>query len=56
MSRMTAQEALPKEVANGCCADVKMGDSAPFYMAANRKSTPRWRGPAKISDIDETGV
>ena len=27
-----------------------------FYKAPHRKSHPRWRGPATILDIDETGV
>ena len=32
------------------------GDSVLFYEAANRNGAPGWRGPAKISDIDETRV
>ena len=35
---------------------MKIGDSVPFYMAVHRKSTPKGRGPAKILDIDGTGV
>ena len=35
---------------------MRIGDSALCYKAVNRKSTPRWRGPAKILDINETGV
>ena len=35
---------------------MQSGDSALSYNAANCVSTPRCRGPAKISDIDETGV
>ena len=35
------------------CAD---GDSALFYKTANGRSAPRWRRPAKIWDIDETGA
>ena len=38
------------------CTDVKIVDTAPCYKTANRESTPRWGGPAKISDIDESGV
>ena len=38
------------------CAGVKIGDSALFYKAVKGRSAPRWRGPAKIPDIDETGV
>ena len=29
---------------------------AAFYKAMNRKSTPRWRGPARIFDVDVTGA
>ena len=66
--RMMAQEAALKEVANSKlrrllahnktfnCADIKVGDTALFYKAPHRKSHPRWRGPALILDIDETGV
>ena len=35
------------------CTDVQIGDTALCYTAANRESTPRWRGPARILDIDE---
>ena len=38
------------------CAGIKVGDSVLFYEAPHRKSQPRWRGPASILDIDETGV
>ena len=34
------------------CTNVKIGDSAHLFKAANRKSAPRGRGPAKISDVD----
>ena len=63
-----AQEAAPHEVANSefrrlparnkspCCADVKVGDSALFYKAVNRKRTPRRRSLAKISDVDDAGA
>ena len=63
-----AQEAALKEVANSTlrrllasnksstCTDVKIGGTALFYKAQSKKSAPRWRGPALISDTDETGV
>ena len=35
--------------------DARIGVSASFYMAVNRKSTPRRRGPAFILGIDEAG-
>ena len=66
--RMKAQEAAMKEIANSKlrrllaynktfeCTDIKMGDTVLFYKSPHRKSHPRWRGPAKILDIDETGV
>ena len=66
--RMMAQEAAHKEIANSKlrrllahnqtfnCTDIKIGDSVLFYKAPHRKSHPRWRGPATILDIDETGV
>ena len=57
--RMRGQEATLKEVANSKlrrllarnktfnCADVDIGDMVLCYKAQNRKSLPRWRGPAK---------
>ena len=66
--RMMAQEAALKEVAKSKlrrllaynktfnCADIKVGDSVLFYKAPHRKSQPRWRGPAPVLDVDETGV
>ena len=63
-----AQGAALKEVANRGlrrslsrntslgCTDVQIGGAALFYKAMDRRSTPRWRGTAKILDIDETGV
>ena len=66
--RMRAEEAALKEVADiklrrllaynksFNCADINLGDSVLFYKAQNRKSLPRWRGPAKIPDIHETGA
>ena len=36
------------------CTGVKIGSTASLYGSANKKSTPRRRGPAKILDIDET--
>ena len=38
------------------CADNKVGDLVLFYEAPRQKSQPRWRGPALILDIDETGA
>ena len=66
--RMRAQEATLKEIARSKlrrllaysksfnCADIAGGDDVPFYKAQSRKGPPRWRGPAKILEIDETGV
>ena len=65
---MMAQGAALKEVANSKlrrllaynktfnCADIKVGDLVLFYKAPHRKSRPRWRGPALLLDIDETGA
>ena len=65
---MMSQEAAQKEVANSqlrrllaynksCnCADAQAGDSSLFYKASSRKCAQRWRGPAKISDIDDSGA
>ena len=33
---------------------MQIGVAVLLYKAMNRKSTPRWRGPAKISDVSET--
>ena len=52
------QEAAMEEMAKNKsfnCAHVKVGDSAIYYRAVNRKSA-RWRGPALIPDIEETAV
>ena len=38
------------------CMDVQIGGPVLFYKTANRKGSPRWRGPAKILDIDEAVV
>ena len=65
---MMAQEAALKEIANSrlrrlsavnkslTCSDVKVGDTPLFHKAQRKESAPRCRGPALISDIDETGV
>ena len=65
---MMGQAAALKEVANGKlrrllvysasfkCVDVQIVDAVLFRRAANRKRTRRWRGPAKISDVDKTGM
>ena len=61
--RMIAQKAALEEVANSelrrllarnmsfNCTDVP--DTPTFYKTANRLSTPRWRAPATIPDIDD---
>ena len=36
--------------------DIKVGGVVLFYKAPQKKSNPRWRGPAAILDIDESGV
>ena len=63
-----AHQAAVKEVGNGELrrllahnksfgrTNVAIGDSVLFYRTVNSKSTPRSRGPAKILDIDNTGV
>ena len=63
-----AQEAAPKEIANGRLrrlsalnqsiegADVTVANLEISHESASRKSAPRWRGPAAISDIDEAWV
>ena len=65
---MMAQEAARKKVFSSTlrrllaysksfdCADAKIGDAVLFYKTANTKSAPRRRGPARILDIDVTGV
>ena len=66
--RMMAQEAAQPEVASSklrCslaynktfnCAGVEIGDAVLCFKAPNRKSRPKWRGPACIADIDDTEV
>ena len=63
---MLARESAPEEVAVSLlsrllarnksfgCMGSEIGDLALHFKAVNRKSTPRWRGPAKGVDIDET--
>ena len=34
---------------------VLIGDTALFHKSRNKKSAPRWRGPAKLLKIDEGG-
>ena len=65
---MMAQEAALKEIADSrlrrllafnrslTCTDAKIGCAALFYKARSKKSAPRRRGRALISDIDETGA
>ena len=64
--RLRAQEATLQEIANRKlrrllvqnrtfnCAEIDVDGMAIFYKAQNRKSSPRWRGPAKVLEIDET--
>ena len=57
---MRAQEGALEEVAN--CklrrpfAKNNLGHSALLYETQKSKSLPRWRGPTKTLDIDETGL
>ena len=65
---MRAQEAMLIEVAKSKlrrfsahnqtvnCMDVSVGDMVLFYENPNRKGLPRWKGPAKVLELDETGV
>ena len=65
---MLAQEAALKEIANSKLrrilafnnsidsADVEVGDEVLFYKAPPRKSAPRWRGPAKVILMDDSGA
>ena len=65
---MVAQAAALKEIASSLprrllafnksptCTDVKIGDTVLLYKGRSKKSIPRWRGPALILDIDETGA
>ena len=66
--RMRAWGATLKEIANSKlrrpsahnetfkCAELDVGDMLLFYTARNRKSSPRWGGPAEVLEIDESGV
>ena len=66
--RMPTQAAAPKDVANSKlrrllvyrkpfnCTVAQVGDSLLSYRALSRRSPPRWRGPAKILDIDDAGA
>ena len=66
--RMVAQEAAPREIASSrlrrllafnnspTFADVKIGDAALSNKAQRKKRAPRRRGPALLSDSDETGA
>ena len=38
------------------CADVRTGGSVISYKSGGRKSAPKWRSPAAIPGVDETGV
>ena len=65
---MTAQDAALRKAANGKlrrpltyskssnCADAKIGDAALLKEAVDRRSAPRQRGPARLSDIDDAGA
>ena len=48
--RLLARDKTPN------CAEIDVGDMALFYKAQNMKSLPRWRGPAKVIEMDESGV
>ena len=66
--RITTQEVAPAEVANSklrrllvfnetaSCTDGEIGHVEIEIEASNREGAPRWRGPAKIPEIDDTGV
>ena len=65
---MTTQDAALKEAPNSKlrrllaykksfkCTGVRIGDAPLFYRAMNRRGARRRRGPAKIVDIEETGL
>ena len=65
---MRAQEVALKEVADSRLrrllernksfnrTDITVGGPAPLFGAKSWRSSPRWRGPAKISDFDDTRV
>ena len=38
------------------CMDVSVGDWVLFYQTPNLKGLSRWKGPAKVLELDETGV
>ena len=66
--RVMAQEAASKEIAYSKqrriwainnsfdSADVRVGDEVLSYEAPPRKSAPRWRGPAKVWPLGESGA
>ena len=66
--RMRAQEATLKEVAKSklrrllarkathSCTEIDVGDIVLFYKAQDRGSLRRRRGPAKVLEMDESGV
>ena len=66
--RVRAQEATLGGVANSKlrrklahnqtfnCTEAAVGDIVLFYKTPNRRSSPRWRGPAKVLEIGEAGV
>ena len=66
--RVSAQGAALKAIANSKlrrllahsktfdCVDIKVGESGCFYKAPRKKSNPRWRSPAALPDIDESGA
>ena len=35
---------------------VRVGDGVLFHKAPSRKSAPRWRGPARVLPLDESGA
>ena len=66
--RTMAREAALKEIANSQqrrilapknsfdSVGVQVGDEVLFYKAPSRKSAPRWRGPARVLLLDESGA
>ena len=47
---------LPAHKKSRNCTNIATRNSALAYKTVNRKGAPVWRAPAKILDIDETGV
>ena len=66
--RMMAQETALREIANSKLRRISARNNSPdsvdvravgevlFHKALSRRSSPRWRGPAKVLPLDETGA